>query len=48
MVTLAMAAMEKMKAAGMYVFAGALEEDGPIYGADPTSGSMVITEPSTE
>jgi hypothetical protein len=41
---LAMAAVEEMKAAGTYVFAGGLEEDGPAYSADPTSGSMVITD----
>ena len=33
---LAMAVMSEMKAAGVYVFAGGLEEDGPIYSADPT------------
>ena len=37
---LAMAVVNEMKAAGVYVFAGGLEEeDGPVYSADPTSGS---------
>ena len=31
-----------MKAAGVYVFAGGLEEeDGPVYSADATSGTLV-------
>ena len=39
---LARAVVEEMKEAGVYVFAGGLEEeDGPIYHADPTSGSTV-------
>ena len=34
-----------MKAAGVYVFAGGLEEeDGPIYSADTTSGTLMITD----
>jgi hypothetical protein len=34
-----------MKAAGVYVFAGGLEEeDGPIYSADPTSGTVMVTD----
>ena len=42
---LARAVTEEMKAAGVYVFAGGLEEeDGPIYNADPTSGSVLITD----
>ena len=37
---LAMAVVNEMKAAGVYVFAGGLEEeDGPVYHADPTSGT---------
>jgi hypothetical protein len=37
---LAMAVVAEMKAAGVYVFAGGLEEeDGPVYSADPTSGN---------
>ena len=42
---LARAVVEEMKAAGVYVFAGGLEEeDGPVYTADPTSGTVVITD----
>ena len=41
---LAMAVVEEMKAAGVYVFAGGLEEEGPIYTADPTSGSVVMSD----
>ena len=41
---LAMAVVEEMKAAGVYVFAGGLEEDGPIYSADPISGTVVVAE----
>ena len=42
---LAMAVVAEMKAAGVYVFAGGLEEeDGPVYSADPTSGSVMITD----
>ena len=41
---LAAAAVEEMKAAGVYVFAGGLEEDGPVHTADATSGSLVITD----
>jgi hypothetical protein len=41
---LAKAVVEEMKAAGIYLFAGGLEEDGPVYSADATSGSMVITD----
>ena len=41
---LAMAVVNEMKAAGVYVFAGGLEEDVPIYSADPTSGSVMITD----
>jgi hypothetical protein len=34
-----------MKAAGVYVFAGGLEEeDGPVSSADTTSGTLVITD----
>ncbi|QWZ10009.1 hypothetical protein KRR39_09900 [Nocardioides panacis] len=41
----AMAVVNDMKAAGVYVFAGGLEEeDGPVYNADPTSGSVVVTD----
>ena len=41
---LAMAVVSEMKAAGVYVFAGGLEEDGPIYSADPTSGTVMISD----
>jgi hypothetical protein len=33
-----------MKAAGVYVFAGGLEEGGPVYSADATSGKVVMTD----
>lgn len=39
-----MAVVEEMKAAGVYVFAGGLEEGGPVYAADATSGSVLITD----
>jgi hypothetical protein len=42
---LARAVVDEMKAAGVYVFAGGLEEeDGPVYSADTTSGTLVITD----
>jgi hypothetical protein len=41
---LAMAVVAEMKAAGVYVFAGGLEEDAPIYSADATSGTLVMTD----
>ena len=42
---LARAVVDEMKAAGVYVFAGGLEEeDGPIYNADPNSGTVLITD----
>ena len=41
---LAMAAVQEMKDAGVYLFAGGLEEEGPVYSADPTSGSVMITD----
>lgn len=42
---LAMGVVNDMKAAGVYVFAGGLEEeDGPIYNADPTSGTVMVTD----
>ncbi len=41
---LAMAVVEEMKAAGVYLFAGGLEEDGPVYSADPTSGTVLVTD----
>jgi hypothetical protein len=41
---LASAVTAEMKTAGVYVFAGGLEEDGPIYSADNTNGSLLITD----
>ena len=41
---LATAVVDEMKAAGVYLFAGGLEEDGPIYHADPTGGDVLITD----
>ncbi len=41
---LAMAVVNEMKEAGVYVFAGGLEEDGPVYSADATSGSLVVSD----
>ena len=41
---LAMAVVAEMKAAGVYVFAGGLEEDDPVYSADPTGDTLLITD----
>ncbi len=41
---LAMAVLGEMKSAGVYVFAGGLEEDGPVFGADATGGSLMFTD----
>jgi hypothetical protein len=41
---LAGAVVNEMKAAGVYLFAGGLEEDGPVYSADATSGDVLITD----
>jgi hypothetical protein len=41
---LAMAVVNEMKAAGVYVFAGGLEEDWPIHNADPTGGEVLVTD----
>ena len=41
---LAMAVVNEMKEAGVHVFAGGLEEDGPIYSADATSGTLRIAD----
>ncbi|MBU2667893.1 hypothetical protein KOI35_30720 [Actinoplanes bogorensis] len=38
------AVVEEIKAAGHYVFAGGLVEDGPIISADATSGSVLFTD----
>ena len=39
-----MAVMREMEEAGVYVFAGGLEEGAPVYSADATSGEVVITD----
>ncbi|GGB77326.1 hypothetical protein N798_10395 [Knoellia flava TL1] len=39
-----MAVIDEMKAAGVYVFAGGLEEGAPVYAADATSGEVTITD----
>ena len=42
---LAMAVLNEMREAGVYVFGGGLEEeDGPVFSADTTSGSLVFTD----
>jgi hypothetical protein len=41
---LAMAVVNEIKAAGVYVFAGGLEEGGPAYSADATSGTLSVTD----
>jgi hypothetical protein len=42
---LAKGVVEEIKAAGAYVFAGGLEEDdGPVFSADATSGTVVVTD----
>jgi hypothetical protein len=41
---LAMGVVNEMKEAGVHVFAGGLEGDAPIYSADATSGSVVVTD----
>ncbi|QBR93905.1 YciI family protein [Nocardioides euryhalodurans] len=41
---LALGVVDEMKAAGVYVFAGGLEEGGPVHGVDPTGGEVVITD----
>ena len=40
---LAKAVVDEMTAAHVYVFAGGLVEDGPVYSADPTGGDVLIT-----
>ena len=40
---LAKAVVDEMKEAGVYVFAGGLEEGAPVYSADATSGSVLVT-----
>ena len=39
-----MAVVNEMRDAGVYVFAGGLVEGGPVYSADPTSGTVVMTD----
>ncbi|MDZ5621784.1 YciI family protein [Nocardioides sp. HM23] len=39
-----MAVVNEMKAAGVWVFGGGLEEDAPVYAADATSGETMITD----
>ena len=41
---LAMAVVNEIKAAGEYLFAGGLEEDGPVFSADATSGTVLFTD----
>jgi hypothetical protein len=42
---LAMAVVDEIKAAGEFVFAGGLEEeDGPVFSADATGGSLEFTD----
>ncbi|NYD43009.1 YciI family protein [Nocardioides panaciterrulae] len=41
---LVMAVLAEMKEAGSYVFAGGLEEDGPVFSADATSGTVLVTD----
>ena len=41
---LARAAVDEMKAAGVYVFAGGLEEEGAVSSADPTGGTVITTD----
>ena len=41
---LAMGVVQEMREAGVYVFAGGLEEEGPVLTADATSGRLSITE----
>ena len=39
-----MAVVNEMKAAGVWVFGGGLEEDWPVYSADATSGEVLVTD----
>lgn len=38
------AVIDEMKAAGVYVEAGGLEQDGPVFSADARSGEIVVSE----
>jgi hypothetical protein len=40
-----MAVVKEIEEAGAYVYAGGLEEeDGPVYAADATSGTVLVTD----
>ena len=39
-----MAVVDEMQAAGVYVFAGGLEEGAPVYSAEPTNGEVLVTD----
>ena len=41
---LAAAVVAEMQEAGVYLFAGGLEEDSPVYSADATSGTLMVTD----
>ena len=41
---LAMAVVREIQAAGAYIFAGGLEEEGPVFSADDTSGTLMFTD----
>ena len=41
---LAMKVVQEIEAAGAYVYAGGLEEDGPVFSADATSGALLFTD----
>ena len=43
-VSTSMAVVHEMEAAGVLVYAGGLDEDGPVLSADATSGSLGITD----
>ncbi len=39
-----MAVVEEMQEAGVFVYGGGLDEDGPVFAADATSGEVLITD----
>jgi hypothetical protein len=41
---LAKAVVDEIRAAGALVFAGGLEEDGRVFSADTTSGTLLLTD----
>jgi hypothetical protein len=41
---LARAVVDEIREAGEYVFAGGLEEEGPVFSADATSGELIVTD----